>query len=299
MDSKLPWNCFSKLQTSSELSCYLTREYEHSKYIHYTKLEVIDSILKSCEFWVSDVRELNDRKDREQFDGTAYFTLCFSTGVNENLPLWYLYSGIDGKGGSIIFTKAKIKKLIQEGKYELWEFENNNKLRKVCDIKNGENAEISFVDVLYANKDIETKQRKPQNVALKYNTMTNYNITNEEFEVFKKTHCGNIKGLIWYYEKETRLLVRLDDELSAKINYKDNPRKYKIVLNFSHLTWKEFKISLAPGVIDYSEVEDCEMLKKYRNESSGVSLSLYKGDVDFKLQDKLCGSCKKRKDDNK
>ena len=71
------------------------------------------------------------------------------------------------------------------------------------------------------------------------------------------------------------------------------------MLNFSHLTWKEFKISLAPGVIDYSEVEDCEMLKKYRNESSGVSLSLYKGDVDFKLHDKLCGSCKERKDDNK
>lgn len=131
------WRKFSKIETEKDLSKYLTREYEHTKYIHYTSLDAINNIMKDRQFWLCDVRGLNDKKDIKQFDNEVCFSLCFSTGVNENLSLWYLYSGIDGKGGSISFDKKKIRKLIQNGKYELWKFYGNDKQEKICDIENG------------------------------------------------------------------------------------------------------------------------------------------------------------------
>ena len=48
----------------------------------------------------------------KQFDEPkCNYSLCFSTGVNENLALWYLYSGMNGKGGRIRFTSNKVKKV--------------------------------------------------------------------------------------------------------------------------------------------------------------------------------------------
>lgn len=302
-DDRPAWRMFSKIDNEKDLSKYLTREYEHTKYIHYTGLDAINNIMKDRQFWLCDVKGLNDKKDIQQFGNEVCFSLCFSTGVNENLSLWYLYSGIDGKGGSISFEKKKIKKLIQNGKYELWKFYGNDKQEKICDIENGKNAEIKFVDVLYANDKISVKKREEGKMALKYNTMTNYNISKKEFSKFKEKNIGNIKGLIWYYEKETRLIVKLSDaELKHMVNssnksyYNDCNGKvnYRVIFDFNHMSAKEFEIILAPGNADYREIEKCEYIKKYRDETSGISLSLYNGDVDFKLIDKMCETCERR-----
>ena len=111
---KIKWNQFSKIKTIDELTGYMHREYNHSNFFHYTKLCVIDSILEKNQIWASCVNGVNDLKDKIQFGDKVtqreYYTLCFSTGVHENLPLWYLYSGKDGKGGRIRFTSKMVKK---------------------------------------------------------------------------------------------------------------------------------------------------------------------------------------------
>lgn len=310
---RVAWNKFAKIESVKDLSKYLTREYEHTEYNHYTDLKTIDKILENREFLLSDVRGLNDKKDTEQFENKLYFSLCFSTGVNENLSLWYLYSGIDGKGGCISFERKRIRQLIENAKYELWKIKilpnGLEKLNKVVDIENGKNAKIEFADVLYFSEEIPSKKRKEENMALKYNTMTNYRISKGEFQKFKENNMGKLKSLIWYYEKETRLLIELTDEkLKKKVNEcnekyyvskdgksKNQKEHYKIVMNFSHLNTKDFYVRLAPGNIDYSEISGYENIIKYCNDTSNVNLSLYKGEIDFKLKDKMCKNCKNNK----
>lgn len=310
---RVQWNNFSKIKSVKDLSEYLTREYEHTEYNHYAELRIIDEILKNREFFLSDVRGFNDKKDIEQFKDKLYFSLCFSTGVNENLSLWYLYSGIEGKGGCVSFERSTIKEFIENAKYELWKIKvlpnKLEKLDKVADIENGKNARIEFADVLYFSEEIQLKKREDENMALKYNTMTNYGISKKEFQQFKENNIGKLKNLIWYYEKETRLLIELTDEkLKKKVNECNEkcyapmndkceiPKEnYKIVMNFSHLNAKDFHIKLAPGNIDYSEISGYENITKYCNDTSNINLSLYKGEIDFKLKDKMCKNCKENK----
>lgn len=168
---KWNFNQFGELSSIEHLNEYLVREYRHTEYVHYTKLGVLDSILKSKSFWVSPVTEFNDKKDTEQFDeGRRYYSLCFSTGTNENLALWYLYSGMDGKGAAISFDKKQIKKVVETTEYLLYECDNDKKpIRKICAL-NKENSEIKFKDVLYF------KNERNEKMFLKYNTMTNKKI---------------------------------------------------------------------------------------------------------------------------
>ena len=144
---KWKWNQFGELRTCHDLNTYLlNREYQHSNYFHYTKLDVVNSILKNREFWLSNVSEFNDTLDTEQFgpNPVPYFSLCFSTGIHENLPLWYLYSGVDGRGARIQATKSSIKKLVQNGSYALWLFDGNAKSEKIMSLKNVENMDVVF-----------------------------------------------------------------------------------------------------------------------------------------------------------
>lgn len=310
---RVQWNNFSQIEYIKDLSDYLTRQYEHTEYNHYTDLDTIDEILKNREFFLSDVRGFNDKKDTEQFKDKLYFSLCFATGVNENLSLWYLYSGIDGKGGCISFERKRIRHLIENSKFELWKIKilpnGLEKSNKVVDIENGKNARIEFADMLYCSEKFPLKKRKVGNMALKYNTMTNYNISKKEFLKFKENNMGKLKSLIWYYEKETRLLIELTDEKLKKEvnecnekyyapmneNRKRPKENYKIVMNFSHLNAKDFSIKLAPGNIDYSKISGYENIIKYCNDTSNINLSLYKGEIDFKLKDKMCKICKENK----
>ena len=97
---KWEWNEFNKFRTVDDIENYLPgREYEHCGYYHYTSRRAADNILSSKQFWLSSVKGFNDQLDKEQFDEqSTCFSLCFSTGVHENLPMRYLYAGADGEG---------------------------------------------------------------------------------------------------------------------------------------------------------------------------------------------------------
>ena len=217
------------------------REYEHGGYFHYTKLEIADSILRNREFWLSNVSGFNDTVDSGQFGKgeQPYFSLCFSTGLSENLPLWYLYSGIDGH------------------------------------------------DVIYA-------QPRDSCYALKYNTMTNYQIQTHEFEKYMAKHIGFCKSLIWYYEKETRLLVHLIGEADAEWRRQIqgiSTENLKVTLSFNDTLFRRIKLTLAPNIapdeID-GYIGDKDGIQQLLRATSSVHASQYAGTIKLRL----CDNCK-------
>lgn len=277
--SKMDYRYFIHIEKSSELAEYFAgREYRHGKYCHYTNLRAIDNILGEKKFWISNVAGLNDTNDEDQFGAEKrfFFTLCFSTGDNENLPLWYLYSGIDGKGGRFCFTKEQIKNLINEASYHLFEFDElNSKLigigHKLVD---GKNMKITFKDILYENID-------GGSVSLKYNTMTNYRLSKDEYTKFRDQNIGFLKGLIWYYEKETRLLIELIGDARELIS---PDKKYKIVMDIPESVSSKMNIDLAPEIESQKDIiTDYENLYNFMIDSSKIHLSKYKGSVKMKM----------------
>jgi hypothetical protein len=124
---------FKKLRRKDDLCEYIEkRNYNHGEYCHYTSLSVIDSILKNREFWLSCVNNFNDKKEVEGFENMgkkSYYSLCFATGVNENLSMWYLYSGLSGKGGRIRFKKSTaLKEIFKNAKFMIFERAGNKKV---------------------------------------------------------------------------------------------------------------------------------------------------------------------------
>lgn len=285
--SKFEWQNFSKLHTYYELSEYLQqRPFTHSEYCHYTKLGAIDGILKSNSFWLTCSTGFNDIQDKRQFDEPkCNYSLCFSTGINENLALWYLYSGMDGMGGRIRFSPNNIKKLIESSHYYLYK-KNGEKLQKkpVMELIEGKTMITKFSDVIYYGN-----KKHSDFLDLKYNTMTNHEFLFDEFEKFKNENMGFCKGLIWYHEKETRLLVTLIDK--AKEYVLNSQGDYVVVLTFDERILKRIKIDLAPEITDiengingYTSIENFFINNKKR-----INLSEYYGQVSMNL----CIKCKK------
>lgn len=295
---KWKWNQFGKLYTCQDLEDYLTgREYTHSQYFHYTKLDVVDSILKNRKFWLSNVGGFNDTVDIEQFGKgpVPYFSLCFSTGIHENLPLWYLYSGLNGRGARIGFTKTGIKKLVEKGKYSLWLFgpDKDQNGKEIMSLEDGKTMKLLFRDVIYA----QTGDSKGK-CALKYNTMTNYKIANEEFENYRKENRGFQKGLIWYYEKETRLLVELLGDAKKEWEEKSKENTIRVVLSFDETLLRHTRITLAPNIAlsDKDAVlKDKEGICRLLKKTAAVQLSQYAGTINMGL----CDHCAFKKQGDK
>ena len=189
------WSSFPYLETAQELEQYLEiRPRGHSGYYHYTSLAAINAILQDG-FCISSIDRFNDQTEKDAFTGLEkkYYSLCFSTGVQENLALWYLYSGVSGKGGRLQFTYNSIQKLLQ-ATFKLVEYDyvGYKTVREIATLTE-DNAVIKLSDVMYA----DPSNRKSGFMDMKYNTMTN----RETFSVsergsFKAKHKGFPKSPI-------------------------------------------------------------------------------------------------------
>ncbi len=285
---------FSKADTVESLKRYFEgREYKHTNFYHYTKLDKLNNIIKEKRFWLSSVKGFNDKCDVEQFKDNEkeYFSLCFSAGVNENLPLWYLYSGLDGKGGRIRMTSKKVQSLIEKGEYELCEKEavkgddNNEKivLHKIETLEKDKTMTVKFRDVLYYRTDGDK-------LSLKYNTMTNYNFNSKNIEEITEYWRHFSKKLIWFYEKETRLLVHVIGDLREEII--NSGKDYVVTLNINKDVFNSLSIDFAPEITDINEVlHENESISDFRKIRSNVNLSAYSGDISMDI----CKNCIKNK----
>lgn len=278
------WRDFGKIERGKALVDYLNgREWNHGSYCHYTNLKSIDSILESKTFRISNVLRFNDIKDRNQFSPNQhlFYSLCFSTGINENLSLWYMYAGMDGRGGRFVFTSSQIKRLLKNAIYTLCETDKENKdgENSILLVKD-QSAKISFVDVIYQHE-------KGNEIQLKYNTMTNYGLSKAEYKKAKGELFGREKGIAWYYEKETRLIVEIIGDAAKSI---DPAKHYFVEMTIPDDVYKAMKISLAPEISerDISKIlNDYESIRKFVQSTSKLSFSEYSGSIEMNL----CAKC--------
>lgn len=305
------WYSFPKLSTAEQLSEY----FEHlnkkgKKYYHYTSLDAVDAILRDKQFVISNVQRFNDKIDAKQFgdenEQKKFFSLCFSRGTEENLPLWYMYSGVDGKGGRLCFTCDKIQKLISdklangELRFSLWkyDYDHNKKINKICNLQDGVNCKIKLHDVLYYRFEEKGGEKK---VRLKFNTMTNNGaIDVAQFEKYRNDNCGFNKSLIWFYEKEERLLIEIIGEHTNEIK---SEKDCAVICKIDDII-KHAKITTAPEINDKEELKEYTSISSFIFDSSSVNLSEHHGDIEMKICDKckyknykekICPTCDKAK----
>ena len=279
----LAWSSFPYIRSADDLERYLEKRVRgHTNYFHYTTLKAIDGILKNG-FCLSSADRLNDAVEKKVFEGKGlkYYALCFSTGVQENLSLWYLYSGVAGMGGRLRFSYRAVSGLISNPVCFLYEYDYEaHQQGKQIAVLTEENAKFRLEDVLYEDCGAN-------GVELKYNTMTNRGKINErEWEVFTLRHKGFQKKQIWYYEKETRLLVELSDELFARL---DQSKTYAVILSIPQDIEDEMEIRFAPNIKSFEDesVGKYEKILKLKG-TSRLQLSDHSGEVEIDL----CKKCK-------
>ena len=130
------------------------------------------------------------------------FVLCFSNSEALNIPAFYLYGGIDGKGCRIQFTDAKIREIIN--RCSLY-YVNDQFKRLKKEIPKSE-YEI-YCDWIYyissdgfcAHKNVEAKSYSDISAAFT--------------ELAKDNKHFFIKNPIWKYEKEFRIVVVFNREI--------------------------------------------------------------------------------------
>lgn len=94
---------FSTISNVQQLHDFLEeKKLTHRKYCHYSSINIVNKILENQFFILSESQSVNDRKESNE---NNEFFLCFSATDSENIPMWYLYGGIDGKGGKNYFPK--------------------------------------------------------------------------------------------------------------------------------------------------------------------------------------------------
>ena len=253
-----------------------------NRYYHYTSLENIEHIFKDKRFRISNVSRFNDKIDCMQFGEpiNLYYSLCFSVGKRENLPLWYLYSGVDGRGGRLGFTSSAIRELCDSAIFTLCEYDYDNPTTEfpTIPLKPSVDFELNIRDVLYANFDNEEHTSE-----LRYSNLVNNIISSEEVRKYLAAHPGFWKSLIWSYEKETRLNIKLLGD-KARLVTADAKKKYAIFMEIPSVIWSRMTLDLAPENDDMDKVlQEYPYINKFQKENKAVAYSKHKGEIKMKL----------------
>ena len=253
----------------------------HSYYYHYTTLDCIDSILKTKSLWIGRVDSFNDIAEQKEFDHPELtFVLCFSTGKSEILPMWYMYAGLTGCGGRIHFTKSGIKKLLDNARYELCEKvdDKEHPLRSIMPL-NSDDMHIRFQDVLYY------KKLKDGSIDLAYNTMVNHSFPAAEADSLLSQLRGFTKSKIWYYEKETRLLIELAGSAAQSI---EPDKKYTIVLHLDDSAYQSLYITFGPEITNVKKaMKEHKHIQDFDLATSHGRASEYQGLIRMRLGEKV------------
>ena len=195
-----------------------------TKFCHFTSVENARNILNSACFYLSKYKSMNDLAEARlhEKDKDRVFILCFSNTEALNIPEFYLYGGIDGKGCRLQFTDAKIRELLNNCTVS---FVNKSyrKLKKVVP----SSAYTIYWDWIYyisSNGFCEHRNDQPR----KYQSVEEALVL---LEAEKKNYF--VKSPIWKYENEFRIAIIFNedvpyDNISLKFNIKEKERGISI-----------------------------------------------------------------------
>lgn len=233
----------------------LARDLSSKSFWHYTNLLTVDLILDGCSFWVSPISTMNDldelalhtpKKDK-------IHSLCFCNSETEKIPLWYLYSGISGKGAALGLTPGSMLAFLRS----LKTVEGLNDDGKRDSLSIGSDIQLRIGWVYYQ------KQHETNHVFYKNKW---YEL--DDVHSFQKDNYF-IKNYPWEYEKEFRIIF---------INHTKNAYK-RLIVPFSKELRDKIKIRLAPE-LTLSELSTVKNLKYI---SGAINSKLSESDLKIKM----------------
>jgi len=176
----------------------------NTKFCHFTSIDNARNILSSESFFLSKYSKMNDlaeSKIHEKQDRRA-FVLCFSNSEALNIPAFYLYGGIDGKGCRIQFTDARIRSLINDS--DIYYVNKQNKPLKKAVSKS--EYRIYYDWIYYISRDgyCEHKSERKQ---------FGSSIDTALQELEKDNKHFFVKSPIWRYENEFRIVVVFEKDI--------------------------------------------------------------------------------------
>jgi hypothetical protein len=91
-------------------------EFSKQKFWYYSNEEGVKNIYNSKSIWVRSIDTMNDLDEINLHKNECEnrFALCFCNNEEEEIPMWYLYSGILGTGMSIGIVPSDMLRLISE-----------------------------------------------------------------------------------------------------------------------------------------------------------------------------------------
>lgn len=181
----------------------------HAGFFHYTTFENTEKILGlgANYFYASNIERMNDIDERRRYpkDDNKVYSLCFCNHLTENLPLWYLYGGITGKGMRIGFRPVGMKHLIESVKVVYPLGEDGKPLTSVP-LHIGQDFEFKCDWIFYTDYSGRNKYRDKT-----------YEISKEEYDSELEKRKFFVKRYPWNYEGEFRLVFAFKESVGKRI----------------------------------------------------------------------------------
>ena len=223
----------------------MAKNLSKSSFWYYTRLNTADKILDSNSFWVSNIGDMNDLDELElhQQDKGNIYALCFCNSNTEKIPMWYLYSGIAGKGAALGFTPKRMLTFLR----------SVEKIQGVIgddeteDLIIGRDVQLRFGWIYYR------QQSDPNRVFYK----NKWYMLSDSADFVEDNYF--LKNYPWEYEREFRLLF---------INMTNTKYKHLIIPIEKQLC-EELQLRLAPEMKS-SELKSHKELKCIGKNSRSV-----------------------------
>ena len=102
---------------------------------HYTSMESTLNIARNLELWLGSMNGCNDEieAERHRDDSSFIHIASFCNSNTEQIPLWYLYSGLKGDGAALRLTPGTMIKFL--GSIETARTPQNEILHKGIDFE--------------------------------------------------------------------------------------------------------------------------------------------------------------------
>lgn len=257
-----------------ELEKYLkNKARKHKYYKIYTTIDRINTMLDTNSVYLNNGAGWNDLKDRERLNcqklDVIKYAKCFSFSKSENVAMWMLYGGNEGKGAMIDFSQTVISGLLKKGSIALGKF--NNHVFKEGIMLSPDEYEIELIDVLYVGED-----KKDDCYTIKR--------SDERVSSVKKIIVDGLstqKEYAWSYENECRLIVSVKREYilsndydTVRIILNDNKSGLRKRVYYSpnyRFSNREYNNSTLHTKMDWDLCKGCDLKKRIEGIEGGAS----------------------------
>lgn len=237
------------LISGDELIGMLTTNIKHGYgYYHLTRwsslcktlepVTVPDDNVPHLMFHLGAAVYMNDESDKRC--GKRVFFSSFSFGPPENISMWTNYGIPNEEAVRVKFPNSVIARWVKDfkaGRIGVYGVDANGYLKSLS-----ARASLEMVDVAYWSKKTVGRDCHDENEGLFFYDNDKYRLTpltDVEILMGKKPYC--FKEFGWNYEKETRLVLKFDEDLADRFKRVAVTFDYPLQIidkSFSKLVWQ-------------------------------------------------------------